>query len=273
LKLLPLFAIVALAPFVIKRSDLAATAGAVPLSLNAVTAAATLALWALLGLESATIPAEKVRDPARTIPRATLVGTILTAVICAIACSAVLILHSNAPFADLAARFWGAGAGKLLAIFAAISAFGCLNGWVLLQAELPAAMAKRGVFPRWFAHESTRHVPDYGLFFSSVLVSLLLLSNYQRSMVIIFTKMALLSTTACLVLYLVCSLALLRLQWLGTLKDARGTTLTLALAGGAAAAYSLWAIVGAGAEAVLWGLGLLIIGLPVYALTARKPTA
>jgi len=92
----------------------------------------------------------------------------------------------------------------------------------------------------------------------------LILANYQKSMVRIFTLMILLSTTACLVLYAVCSMALLRLQWRGQLGGARAGTVPLAVVGVLATAYSLWAIVGAGTEAVLWGAGLLAMGLPLY---------
>jgi basic amino acid/polyamine antiporter, APA family len=279
LKLTALFAIVVLGVIEVRPHHFS-MAAQTPISLPQITAAATLALWALLGLESATIPADRVVNPTRTIPAATMVGTILTALICAIACTTVLLLlpretleHSNAPFADLVAHFWGPGAGRLLAVFAAISAFGCLNGWVLLQAELPRAMALHRVFPRVFAHLSSRGTADFGLFFGSLLVSALLLTNYQHSMVIIFTKMALLSTTACLVLYVVCSLALLRLQWLGQLGDARRGTVGVAIVGVLAAGYSLWAIVGAGSEAIIWGLGLLLVGLPVYWFTGRARAA
>jgi APA family basic amino acid/polyamine antiporter len=83
-------------------------------------------------------------------------------------------------------------------------------------------------------------------------------------MVSIFTFMILLSTTACLVLYAVCSLALLRLQWQGQLAGARKGTVPLAIVGILATAYSLWALVGAGAQAVLWGAALLVLGLPLY---------
>jgi basic amino acid/polyamine antiporter, APA family len=200
-----------------------------------------------------------------------LLGTVVTALVCAIACTTVLLLvppatlaKSNAPFVDLATQFWGVGAGKLLAVFAAISGLGALNGWILLQGELPSAMAKRGEFPSIFARESSRRTPGFSLCFGSVLVTLLILANYQESMVKIFTFMILLSTTACLVLYAVCSLALLRLQWKGQLSDARRGTIPLAVVGVLATAYSLWAIVGAGAEAVAWGAGLLALGVPLF---------
>jgi basic amino acid/polyamine antiporter, APA family len=236
----------------------------------------------LLGLESATIPADKVRDPSRIIPRATLLGTVVTTLICILACTAVLLLLpaqkvalSNAPFVDLATLYWGNAAGKLLAVFAAISGLGALNGWILLQAELPSAMAKNGVFPSIFARESARRTPSFALFFSSGLVTLLILMNYQKSMVSVFTFMILLSTTACLVLYALCSLALLRMQWTGQLSSGelgvpRRGTVPLAVVGVAASAYTLWAIVGAGAVAVGWGAVLLALGVPLYFLMRKK---
>jgi APA family basic amino acid/polyamine antiporter len=275
LKILPLLAISALGLFSVRAATLHAAAG-IPLSLDGTTAAATLTLWALLGLESATIPASKVRDPARTIPRATLLGTIVTALICIVACTTVLLLvppatlqNSNAPFVDLATGVWGTAAGKVLAVFAAISGFGALNGWVLLQGELPNIMAKNRMFPQIFAGDSPRGTPTFSLFFSSALVTLLILMNYQRSLVSIFTFMILLSTTACLVLYLLCSLALLRLQWTGQLP-ARRTLWPLAVVGVLATLYSLWALVGAGYEAVGWGAVLLAAGAPLYYFVTSK---
>ena len=69
-------------------------------------AASTIALFAMLGLESATVPAARVENPGRTIPRATMVGTLLTAVIYIIVSTVPMLLipqqelaHSNAPFA------------------------------------------------------------------------------------------------------------------------------------------------------------------------------
>jgi APA family basic amino acid/polyamine antiporter len=83
-------------------------------------------------------------------------------------------------------------------------------------------------------------------------------------MVSVFTFMILLSTTACLVLYALCSLALLRLQWSKELGPARRGDVPLAIVGILATAYSLWAIVGAGVEAVLWGAALLLLGVPLF---------
>jgi basic amino acid/polyamine antiporter, APA family len=174
------------------------------------------------------------------------------------------LAESNAPFVDLTSRYWGPHVGKLVAVLAAVSAFGALNGWILLQGELPRAMAANGVFPRVFARESAHQTPTFGLCFGSAVATFLVLANFQRSMVGIFTFMALISTTACLVMYALCSAALLRLQWTQQLGSARRGSIPLAIVGIVATTYSLWAIVGAGAEAVGWGAALLLLGVPLY---------
>jgi APA family basic amino acid/polyamine antiporter len=76
----------------------------------------------------------------------------------------------------------------------------------------------------------------------------------------LFAFMALLSTAASLVAYLSCSLAALRLQAAGRMPPSPVLP-AVAVAG---AAYSAWAIYGAGAEPALWGAALLLSGLPVY---------
>jgi len=72
-----------------------------PLTLADLMAASTIALFAMLGIESAAVPAGRVRDPERTIPRATMVGTLATA--CNLPCRVV-----DGPAADPAA-----GAGRV----------------------------------------------------------------------------------------------------------------------------------------------------------------
>ncbi|MCA8895037.1 MAG: amino acid permease [Amphiplicatus sp.] len=273
LKIMPLAAVVVLA-FIAVSSDGGASVApfhASDLKLSSVTAAATLTLWGLLGLESATVPAEHVKDPENTIPRATMFGVILTGVIYLFACSAVILLlpadqiaASNAPFADFVSKYMGEGAGKILALFAAISGFGALNGWILVQGELPYAMARGGVFPSWFGKASSNGVPVRAHIVSSLLLTVVVMMNYSRSMTELFTFVVLLSTTASLVMYLAVALAALRLE------RARRMQASPFLVGVSiiAALYALWTIYGAGAEAVGWGFVLIIAGAPIY-LIAR----
>jgi APA family basic amino acid/polyamine antiporter len=234
---------------------------------GSVSAAATLTLWALLGLESATVPADKVSDPKRTIPRATLIGTTFTGILYLAVCSAVLLMlpaaqlaTSPAPFADFLERFWGGHAGSVLAAFAALSGFGALIGWVLLQGELAYAMAVRGVFPHWLARTSTNGTPVRAHLLSSGVLTLTVATNFNRSMVDLFTFILLLATTGCLFAYLFTGLAALQLQ--SQRKVERSAALTVLAVTGAI--YSVWAIWGAGREAALWGLATFLIALPIY---------
>ncbi|MGH8175879.1 MAG: amino acid permease [Steroidobacter sp.] len=281
LKLLPLLAIMVLAFILLGAQDAAVIkVEPQPFTLSAVTASATLTLWALLGLESATVPAENVIDPKRNIPRATLWGTAVASLIYVVACSTVVLLipgdqlaESSAPFADVVRTFWGAGAANLLALFAFISGFGALNGWILIQGEMPRVLARDGIFPQVFARESRYGTPGASLFITSGLVTPLILMNYSSSMVQIFTFIILISTSAFLVMYLFCSLAALKLAWRGDLGLKGRKLATLLVIAMFAAVYSLWTLYGAGPEAFWWSMALFAIGLPVYALMRRRESA
>lgn len=278
LKLIPLVGIVGLGLYLaatgspqLHNSNLMAT----PFRMGDVTAAATLTLWAMIGLESAAVLSKKVRDPERNVGRATLIGTILSAVVFVIACTTVMSLipadrlaHSNAPFAEAASLFWGSAAAHWLALFAAISALGALNGWTLLNGELTFQLAKNRIIPSLFARESSRLTPTNALCLTSGLSTVMVLMNYGKGMVEVFTFMILLSTTAILVMYLICSLAALKLIAKGQLEVSVGRKV-LVVAGVFGAVYALWALVGAGREAVLWGVALLAVAVPVYFLMRR----
>lgn len=231
-------------------------------------ATAALSLWAFLGLEAATVPAGAVRDAERTVPRATVFGTLIAGVATILACTAVLgvlpattLQTSQAPMADAARALWGAPAGIALAVVAAVSCFGALNGWVLLSAQLPLAAARDGLFPQVFARVDARGTPVAGVLIGSTLASALVLSNYSRSLVQVFTFSILLSTAATLLPYLAGSAA-----WL--LRGDRGRALAaLALL------YSLYALAGIGVQALLWGAALIGAGLPLHWWRRRRATA
>ncbi|MBA3676066.1 MAG: amino acid permease [Sphingosinicella sp.] len=274
LKLAPLLVAILIAAFVVASDGGASVAPFQPqdISLSAITACASLTLWAMLGFESATVPAGRVKDPERTIPRATLYGTLIAGAFYLLASSSVSLLlpaaeaaQSNAPFADFVGRYLGHKAALLVALFAAISCIGALNGWILLQGEMPLAMARDGVFPRWFGKVSKAGSPVIAQIVSSGLATILVISNYSKSLGQLFTFMALLATVATLVMYVMCALAALRLMRRGAMQRAA----TVAAAAIAGALYGLWTFYGAGAEATSWGMALLASGIPVYFLMSR----
>jgi len=130
---------------------------------SGINAGAALTLWAFIGLESATIPAEEVHDPERTIPRATIIGTVAATLIYLLTTLAIMgiiptaaLAQSTSPFADAAGIIFGnVWATRAIALIAMISAFGCLNGWILLQGRVPFAAAQMGYY-RASSPSSTR---------------------------------------------------------------------------------------------------------------------
>ena len=121
---------------------------------------------------------------------------------------------------------------------------------------MPLALARRGVFPQWFGKVNSRGMPVRAQVLSSTLAVLLVAANYTKGLTELFAFMALLATVATLVLYLFATIAALRLMVRGQLS--RGL-LFVTLVG---AVYSIWTFYGAGKEATLWGLLLLMTAIP-----------
>ncbi|MGV3631931.1 MAG: amino acid permease [Bacteroidota bacterium] len=239
---------------------------------SALTSAVTLALFAFLGLESATIPSGKITDSGKTIPRATLFGT-SAAIVIYILSSAVLmglippgeLKSSSSPFADAAAILWGNPASYLVAIGALISAFGALNGWILMQGQIPAAAAEDGVFPKIFARKNRFGMPTSGLVISSILVSIMVGLNFADNFVNTFQFILLLSTLMALFPYLMTTAAFLLVLLRDPMKkDALKIGLTVL-----AFIFMVWAIIGSGIESMYWGLALLVAGIPGYFLVKQ----
>ena len=237
---------------------------------SAITSTATLTLWAYLGMESATIPADNVENPEKNIPRATIFGTAIAAFVYIFGTIAVMgiiapdiLQNSSAPFADAAAKIWGETARQWIALGAIISTFGALNGWILLQGQVPLAMAKDKLFPTLFRKENSKGAPIFGIVISSILLSVLMSMNFSKSLVEQFKFMILLSTLTVLIPYLFSAASffiILKKQNLILPKD-RIVKLVVAFF---AFAFSLWAVVGSGQEVVYWGFILLMLGVPVF---------
>ena len=242
---------------------------AAPISLANVGTAATFALFAMLGFESAMAAGDRIENPGHVVPRATFIGTAITGLIYLLACSAVTMLlpaaqvhGSNAPFALFFTEFVGPATGSLVAVFAAIAALGAINGFILLQGELPLSLARQGLFPRWFATPNRYDTPYRIHILSSALATLLVLVNYSRGLAGLFQFMVLVTTSVTIIFYIAGALASVKLAGEGKI----GTSPGFAPIAAAGILFSLWALYGAGIEASLWSLAMTATGVPVYFL-------
>jgi APA family basic amino acid/polyamine antiporter len=269
LKLLPMVAMAALGAWLLATEPAALRTDypRADLSFGAVLAASTIALFAMLGIESASFPARSVREPERTIPRATLVGTVLTGLVYIAVCAVPMLLlpperlaASGAPFADAFESVLGQGSGRWIALFVAVSGLGALNGWTLLAGELTRTMAREGALPAALGAGNRHGAPWSGLLLSGMLASGMVVMSYSGTLAQGFTFLTTVVTAANLPLYLGCALALLAL-WRRDPPASRDAAAWAALLGGG---YAMFAFAGVGAESLAWALALAASGVPVY---------
>lgn len=243
---------------------------------SALSNAATLTLWSFVGVESATVTSRYIDNPKRNIPLATLFGTLIAAIVYIASCTIIMgmipasiLAKSTSPFAAAAEIIFGPWGKWLIAAGAALSCFGCLNGWILLQGQVPMAASEDKLFPSIFAKCNRANVPVIGIVITSILTSILLLSTSTTNLVQRFHIFVLTATFAALILYFYTSIAevIVLKQQKNTIKER--VHLIVALL---AALYAYWAIFGAGAQIIFYTLILVFTSVPLYAWTCWRKT-
>jgi len=237
-----------------------------PLNLSNLAAATALTFFAFTGFECATTPVGKVRDPAKTLPRALIGGVIFVVLLYLLAGTAIQMLlpadvvaASPAPFADALVSRWGSGAATFAALTIAVAAIGCLNGLILATGELGYSMALRGDLPRIMARTRGVNTPVVAQIVGAGLSILLLVANNSKAGAELYTFIILLSTAAVILVYLTAALA----AWKNSPAAAQRVVLALSFLFIAFATYGL------GLEAGLWCLVLLGAGLAIRAVIRR----
>jgi APA family basic amino acid/polyamine antiporter len=241
-----------------------------PLTIGGIAAAAALILFSLTGFEAAVMTANVTRDSTTTVPRTTIGGTGFTAIIYLLATVATLMLLSSAtaagstaPVADAMVPAFGAAAGLLVAMIAAVSAFGTGNALLLIAAESARTMAQARDLPAIFARSNKVGAPAGSLLICGAAAALLVLASSSKNFVSVYVLITLVSTLLSLVLYVVCASAALKL------KVAGKAAIIVAIG----VLYSIAMFFGAGGEAVLWSLLLGVAGLPIRWLSRRFSSA
>jgi len=215
-KLVPFLAIAVIGLFYVQGEQLSQFNPSGEPLLTAAAALAPLTMFAYLGLESATVPAGDVRDPKRTIPRSTIIGIGIAAVLYVLGTVVVLgvvprevLLKSVAPFSDAARMMWGDWAALGVAIAVIVSSIGALNGWTLLMGQVPMAAANDRLFPGVFGRLSPRGVPALGIVISATLATLMVAFQALGSPGVraFYNLVVGLSTMTAVVPYAFCALA------------------------------------------------------------------
>jgi APA family basic amino acid/polyamine antiporter len=246
-----------------------------PLTVQASMGAAAVALYAMLGFESAAVAAGRVKDPERTIPRATLIGTLIVASFyVAIVAIGMLVVPqatlaaADAPFVTIVDHLLGAGNGRWISLFVVVSGLGCLNGWTLLAGELTRTLSSHRLLPPILGESNRFGVPWASLLLAGALATFLGLMNYSATLVGAFTTLSLIVSAANLPLYVCCAFALFAMLK----RDPVGLSPGLWFAGLGGVAFAAFAFKGVGWTPFLWALGLGVLGVPIYLWMRRLGT-
>jgi basic amino acid/polyamine antiporter, APA family len=246
----------------------------------AISATATYTFFAFLGLECATIPSGSVKNPEKTIPRATMLGILVTAAIYLVGTISIMgmipgkdLQHSVTPFTDAAVIIWGKSARYWVSAGIAIAAFGALNGWILIQGQMPYAISRDKLFPPVFSKENKKGVPARGIIISSIFVSLLMYMNYTKGLVEQFKFLILLTTLSVLVPYLFSTASYLIIRFQNKVLKTDAQRIPAVILASLTFLFSIWLIIGSGQEIVYWGFVLLMAGIPfdVWMIWKKNP--
>jgi basic amino acid/polyamine antiporter, APA family len=276
LKLLPLFVIAIGGLFFIRIENFHPFNSSGGSVYEAISATAAITMFSFTGIECATIPADNVQDPGKTIARATMLGLFIATLVYILGSVSIMgiipqkaLLKSVTPYADAAVIMFGSNARYWASGGVAVAAFGALNGWILIQGKLPYAVAKDKLFPGVFAWQNKRGAPYAGIIISSILVSMLMMMNYSKGLAQGFKFLLLLATLSVLIPYLFCAAAYIIIRFEKKHLHSGGWV-TAILVGTLAFAYSLWAIAGSGQSAVYYGFLMLMAGVPFYIWVVYK---
>lgn len=233
---------------------------------------ALLTLWGFIGLETATAAAGAVKNPDSTIPKATIIGTLSVVILYFINSIGIMglisgseLASSNAPYVDAAKTMFGGHWYLVISVIASIVCIGTLNAWTLTSGQIALGLAQDSLMPKVFIYKNSHDAPIYGLLISSIGIASLLILTSDENLSKQIEEIIGFSATAFLFVYLICSIALLKLlimkKELSITKSSFIITSIL---------FSGWVIYQADIKVLLIAGLFVVSGLPMYMFWLRK---
>jgi basic amino acid/polyamine antiporter, APA family len=242
-------------------------------SFGAFGLAVAAGLFSFGGWHMVTYAAGETHDPERTIPRALLVGTLIVTVCYMLLNGAYhyvlplsAVAGSSHVAADATQRVLGQHAAGAISGLVVLSALGSLNGIVLAGPRVYYAMAQDGLVFRWMgAVHRVRQTPHLAIAAQAIWSCVLVASNTYRALYtrVVYTEWLFFALLAA---------GLFVLQRKREYRPAvltRGYRLVPALFIVAAVGIAINQCVAYPRESAV-GLGLLLLGLPVYFVWSKN---
>jgi amino acid transporter len=178
--------------------------------------ASLLLFFTYTGAESAVTPGGEIRDPASTIPRGLLGGTLILIVLYASVqvttqgvLGADITRHADAPLAAVAERVLGLAGRSLVVVCTALAGLGLLTGDMLANPRTLLPVAESGMLPaRLGAVHPRFRTPHIAIVVYAAAAGALAISGA-------FTPLAILASISVLIVYFAVCLAALKLRITG----------------------------------------------------------
>ena len=245
---------------------------------HAITRAASIALWAYMGIESAAVSAGVIENPKRNIPLATMMGLGLSAVVYLLSSTVIMgiipnaeLRSSHAPFAEAARLALGTPGMVVIALCAILKSLGSLGGWMLLVGQSAKAAADDGMFPAVFGRLNRHGVPGRGLAIVGVLMTIVLFATMSPTIAGQFSRIIDLAVILVVVPYIYASVALVKVAFDHQVPPR--TFQTYKWIAIAAVVYCLWTVLGGDPTTVVHAMVALLLSVPLYPFFIRSMEA
>ncbi|WPC44605.1 APC family permease [Clostridium sp. JS66] len=259
-KLVPLVLFIAVGIFFIKGGNF------VPMFPNKVTsssfgATAILIFFAFTGFEAIAVAAEDMENPKKNLPIAIMITMFLVSIIyiliqaVSIGTLGAKLAASSTPVAQSAATFLGGFGGLLVTVGTLVSIGGINIAESFILPRSAVALAEDGLLPRIIAKKNKAGTPYIASIVTAVLTIPIVMTGS-------FTQLAAISAISRFTQYIPTCLAVIIFRKRGmksTFKVPFGPVLPILSVG-----ISFWLLTQATKVQIIWGLGAMVIGIPLY---------
>lgn len=231
--------------------------------------AALIIFYAFGGFEALVVAAGEMENPKKNLPIAIMIViSICSFLYFLIQLTAIGLLGeslagSMTPISDSAQKLLGEGGGVIV-IFAMLISIGGINiTSSFITPRSGVALAEDGMIPRWIGNKGRFGTPVWSILVTMGLTGLIALSGS-------FTELATISVLSRFVQYISTCIAAVVLHRREGIVQSRWKRLALIVIPGVALLGLGWLLMQASLSEVLWGLGALVLGVPLFWLQQRR---
>lgn len=195
--------------------------------MSIVSKTALITFWGFIGVECATTPAESVKNPKKTIPRAIIIGTSCVAMIYIMNTISIVgvvgfdeLGKTGAPYAKAMGYIFSHYSDIAISIMAIIVCIGTLNAWTLTSGQIAHGAHSDGLFPKIFGKINKTGAPSNALILAAIGMVPFLIIEQMDCWKNGLEKFIGILTSIFVFVYLICSISYMKLinKWYKTKK-------------------------------------------------------